>query len=143
MDFETELLEWSAAEEASTAIRRAVFQDEQGIAAALDLDGRDPQCWHIVASAAGRAVGVARLDGTHLQRVAVLPEFRGRGVGQHLIQGLVEVAAAKGFDEVVADAQATSVPIFRRLGFTISDEQTFIAGVSHRHVRLALPAGNT
>jgi hypothetical protein len=35
-----ELVDRSEAEAASTAIRRAVFQEEQGIPAALDFDGR-------------------------------------------------------------------------------------------------------
>jgi predicted GNAT family N-acyltransferase len=140
MDFQTEVGGWAGAQSAGTAIRRAVFQHEQGIAAELDHDGRDPYCLHVVARLDGQPAGVARLDGTHIQRVAVLPEFRGRGAGQLLIETLVETATRQGCTEVVADAQMTSVPIFRRLGFDVSDEETIIVGIAHRHVQLTLPA---
>jgi len=71
MDFQTEVSDGTGAQAVSTAIRRAVFQQEQGIPAEADHDGRDPYCRHVVVSLDGQPAGVARLDGTHIQRVAV------------------------------------------------------------------------
>ena len=138
MTIRIELVDWATAEPASTAIRRAVFQEEQGIPAELDLDGTDAACRHGLATVGEQPAGVARLDGNHIQRVAVLPQFRGRGIAGMLIERLTEAAAQDGRDEIVAEAQPSSVPIFRRLGFEIAAEEQIIVGISHRHVRKAL-----
>jgi predicted GNAT family N-acyltransferase len=140
MEQHSEVLDWAQIEPVSTMIRRTVFQEEQGIAAGLDFDGRDPECRHCLVTVEGRAAGVARLEGTHIQRVAVLPEFRGRGVGTLLIDALIGTAAQQGLEEVVALAQGTSLPIFRRLGFEASDREQIIAGIAHWQVRRQIAA---
>jgi GNAT superfamily N-acetyltransferase len=140
MQRRSEVVGWEQVAPESMLIRRIVFQEEQAIPAALDFDGRDPNCRHCLVTVADRPAGVARLDGTHIQRIAVLPEFRGQGIGTLLIEALVAAAREQGLVEVVADAQATSVPIFRRLGFEIADDPRIVVGIEHWSVRQRLTA---
>ena len=78
-----ELVEWGQEEAALRAIREIVFIREQSVPEKLECDGLDPSCAHVLAwNGHGEAIGTARMqkNGT-LGRMAVLKDWRGRGVG--------------------------------------------------------------
>src|SRR5580765_1948505 len=79
-------------------VRRAVFIEEQGIPEADEWDDSDPLCWHVLAVATNRdVVGTGRLDPAgKIGRVAVLPQYRGTGVGAAIVSRLVGLAAEQG-----------------------------------------------
>lgn len=55
-----------------------------------------------------------------LKRMLVRPEYRGRGLGQELVQRLIDDARAMGYTEIVMDTLAFSQPVldtYQRLGF--------------------------
>jgi GNAT superfamily N-acetyltransferase len=92
--FTVRVADWGVDEAALHAVRHDVFVIEQNVPADLEWDGIDPECRHVIAvDAAGRAIGCGRLlpDG-HVGRMAVRPEWRGRGVGAALLQHLVALA---------------------------------------------------
>ena len=73
--------------EAAFHIRRVVFCDEQKVDAQEEFDGLDGDCRQYLARRGGHIVGTARLrkdsaEKTKIERVAVLQEERGHGVGQ-------------------------------------------------------------
>ncbi len=114
-------------------IRDAVFVGEMGISADLEWDGLDPDCAHLLAyDMAGNPIGTARLqvDG-HIGRLAVLPDWRGRGVGSALLLMLIELAAAHSLDEVFLDAQTAVAGFYHRHGFIASGAAFETAGIPH------------
>jgi ElaA protein len=77
----------------AVAIRRRVFIEEQGVPEADELDGKDAERTHFLArDAAGHAIGCACLrpyGAQHkVERVAVLPELRGTGLGRDLMSAV-------------------------------------------------------
>ncbi len=87
-------------------IRRRVFVEEQGIPAELDDDGEDTGAIHVVALDGEQPVATARLSPQAepgfavLARVAVLPPWRSRGLGQALVRELERLGAAAGIREI-------------------------------------------
>jgi len=131
---------WQALGEAARGIRYAVFVIEQGVPAELELDANDAAALHAVARAAdGRAVGTGRLlpDG-HIGRMAVLPDWRGRGVGSAILATLVAAARARGDAVLRLSAQTHALGFYRRHGFTEEGPEYLEAGIAHRRMRLRL-----
>lgn len=135
-----ELGEWNALQVPATAIRHAVFVDEQKVPVEIELDAFDALSLHALAfDAQGIAVGTGRLlpDG-HIGRMAVLPQARGRGVGGALLRALVEAACDRGLREVVLNAQTHALPFYARFGFIAEGDEFDDAGIAHRLMRRTL-----
>ena len=143
-----ELSAWSEARAEATRIRESVFVAEQGVPAELELDQHDPQCVHALArDEAGRAVGTARLlpgeaHGArmvaHVGRMAVVKEWRGRGIGGALLARLVEAARERGDTEVALSAQTHALGFYRAHGFLEEGDEFLEAGIPHRTMRRTL-----
>ena len=132
--FSARLCAWADAADALRAVRRAVFVVEQGVPEALEFDAADLSSLHALAEdAAGTPIGCARLlaDG-HIGRVAVLAQWRGRGVGRALMQSLIERAAARGDLAVIVNAQVQAMPFYARDGFVATGDAFLEAGIAHR-----------
>ena len=133
--------DWGEEREALAGIRQRVFMQEQGVPAELEWDGQDADALHLLAvNAAGEPVGTARMlaDG-HIGRMAVLPEWRRRGVGSALLQELLRSAAQRGISTPFLYAQSRAVDFYRRHGFTTEGEEFLDAGIPHLHMRLRSP----
>jgi predicted GNAT family N-acyltransferase len=135
----------SAAElEQAQAIRCAVFVAEQGVAEALEIDGRDETARHLLALRHGDPVGTLRLrwlDGgrtVKIERVAVLAAARGQKVGQVLIGAALDLARAEGAGEARLHAQTTVQAFYARLGFTAFGPEFEEDGILHIAMRRAL-----
>lgn len=136
----------------NTTIRRGRSRD---IAAVLELDGlafdgfwrfdleglldarnATPRSRFRVASLGDRIVGyhvagVARRLG-YLQRLAVHPDFHGRGIGTALIGDALSWCRRRGCDSVLVNTQEINqraLSLYRHLDFT--DEPTGLAVLSH------------
>ena len=125
------------APEEAVAIRRRVFIEEQGVPEADELDGKDAQRTHFLArDAAGRAVGCACLRPydarLKVERVAVLPELRGSGLGRELMEAVEEHARELGARELVLHAQASVVAFYEKLAWSCSGPRFFEAGIEHQ-----------
>lgn len=133
------ILDWQAARPHAAPIRFEVFVEEQGVPAEIELDDMDDRCLHAVAFDGARAVGTGRLlpDG-HIGRMAVLKDWRGKGVGSRLLARLMEAARARGDREVVLSAQVHAVPFYKAHGFAEAGEEYEEAGLPHRDMRRAL-----
>lgn len=135
--------------DALRAVREAVFVREQGVPPALELDEADARCIHVVArDASGQAIGTGRLvppeeatagdaPGTgvapsaRIGRMAVLADWRGRGVGDALLAALMEAAAARHWNRVLLHAQATAIRFYQRHGFLPQGPRFVEAGIEH------------
>ncbi|MFO1317614.1 MAG: GNAT family N-acetyltransferase [Burkholderiales bacterium] len=113
------LVDWASASAPLAAVRRAVFVVEQRIPEAQEFDALDAPSIHALAEDAhGAPIGCGRLlpDG-HIGRMAVLRQWRGRGVGAALLVRLIETARARGDARVVLNAQTQAMPFYARFGF--------------------------
>ena len=134
---------WNAARAEAQRIRELVFVHEQGVPPELEMDEQDARCEHALAfSTDGAAVGTGRLlpDG-HIGRMAVLKEWRGKGVGALLLQALVHRAGERGDAVARLNAQTSAAGFYRRYGFEVEGEEFMEAGIPHVPMRRALERG--
>jgi predicted GNAT family N-acyltransferase len=136
------LLETSWARDAArlAAVRRAVFVDEQGVPEDMEWDEHDAVSVHFLAVAEDAApIGCARLlpDG-HIGRMAVLPAWRGRGVGRALLAAATAAARLRGHATLKLSAQTHAAGFYARAGFVVVGGEYDEAGIPHvaMHKRL-------
>jgi predicted GNAT family N-acyltransferase len=135
-----ELMSWENARAQASAIRLAVFVEEQGVPREIEMDEIDAQCVHALAFEDGAAVGTGRLlpDG-HIGRMAILKPWRGRGIGSAILHSLIEAARRRGDREVMLSAQVHAVDFYRAHGFAPEGEVYEEAGIAHQAMIRALP----
>ena len=133
------LLPWEEARAHAAPIRFAVFVEEQGVPAQIELDEMDGASLHALALQDAKPVGTARLlpDG-HIGRMAVLKAWRGRGIGGLMLARLIEAARGRGHREVVLSAQVHAAGFYRAYGFLEEGVEYLEAGIAHRQMRRSL-----
>jgi hypothetical protein len=118
-------------------VRNTVFTLEQGVDPAIDFDGFDHEAIHVLCSDNDLPVGTGRiLNDGHIGRVAVLAEYRSRGVGTQIVTLLIDTARAGAFDRVFLYAQINAIPFYDKLGFAVCGENTIEAGIVHSPMEL-------
>jgi predicted GNAT family N-acyltransferase len=125
------------------AIRKAVFQEEQKVEEALEFDGKDEICEHLIAYLDNLAVGTARIryidDKTvKIERLAVLSTARGQGIGKKIMEEALLIIASKDIAEVVINAQEYVKALYYKLGFAQEGEIFIEAGIPHVKMRKKL-----
>lgn len=131
---------WARDAECLAAVRRAVFIDEQGVPEALEWDEHDTTALHFLASTLdGSPIGCARLlpDG-HVGRMAVLPDWRGHGIGRSLLAAILKAARARGHAELRLSAQVHAANFYLRAGFVVDSAEYEEAGIPHVAMRKQL-----
>jgi predicted GNAT family N-acyltransferase len=118
------------------AIRRTVFQEEQGVDPSLDFDGLDETAEHILAYLDHQPVGTARVrylnqQTAKIERLAVLPIARGLGLGKKLMEKAIDLASQKDVEEVVIHAQEYVKGLHQKLGFEQVGDIFYEAGIPH------------
>ena len=134
------LADWASDERSLRDIRQRVFMVEQGVSADLEWDGIDQDCRHALAQdGERRPIGCARLlpDG-HIGRVAVLAEWRGRGVGDALLERMIALARELGHVRVMLNAQTHALAFYARHGFVAFGPEYDDAGIPHRAMERSL-----
>jgi len=142
--------DWATLREAASAVRTAVFIEEQGIARADEWDEADASAVHtVVRNPLGQPLATGRLlrEGdadsgvSRIGRMAVLQPLRSAGVGRQVIHALEQAAHARGDREVVLSAQRSAEGFYRRLGYTPVGEPYMDVGIPHIGMRRALGLG--
>lgn len=132
-DFQIHETDWAHDAEHLGAIRRTVFIDEQHVPEALEWDADDAGSVHLLATGAdGSPIGCARLlpDG-HIGRMAVLPAWRGRGVGRALLAAAIHLARAQGHATLRLSAQTHAAGFYADAGFAAVGAPYEEAGIPH------------
>lgn len=134
-------VDWATSREALQAIRGRVFIEEQGVPKALEWDGQDDTAHHFMAiSEAGQRVGCGRLlPSGQIGRMAVLADFRGRGIGRQILDAALQAARDLGLTRVVLHAQTDAIGFYRRAGFLPQGDEFMEAGIRHQAMTLELP----
>ncbi len=133
-------MSWEQAQPTAGPLRFAIFVGEQNVPPGIELDDLDAQCVHAVAfDVDGKPIGTGRLlpDG-HIGRMAVVKEWRRRGIGAEILQGLIGEARKRGHKEVIVSAQLQAAEFYREQGFTAEGKVYPEAGILHQKMRKPL-----
>ena len=128
------------------SVREPVFVVEQNVPLEEEWDALDPLCQHVIArDGEHRPIGTGRLTPEHkIGRMAVLPEWRGKGVGEALLLALIERARSLGLREVALNAQVSALGFYQKFGFTSYGDRFEEAGIEHQAMRMAVnPAASS
>lgn len=138
--FSVRQADWAAENALLRGIRTEVFIMEQRVPEADEWDEQDPVCLHALAlDREGMAIGTGRMaaDGK-IGRMAVLKEWRGKGVGGSILEFLVAAARSRGLQECRLHAQSHALAFYEHHGFEAVGEEFAEAGIPHRHMRRRL-----
>jgi predicted GNAT family N-acyltransferase len=115
------------------AIRREVFVGEQNCPPELEWEFEE-ESNHFLATVDGIPAGASRWrktdKGYKLERFAVLKDFRGYGVGQALVQAVLD-DLPKDVVYVYMHAQIQAVTLYERFGFVKTGPEFEEAGIRH------------
>lgn len=118
---------------AASHIRDVVFCREQGVSPEEEWDGQDDACDHFVLYEGGTALAGARArpfgpGAFKIERVAVLKEQRGRGLGKAIMSAVID---RMGASTALLNAQTGAEGFYRRLGFVAEGGVFQEAGIDH------------
>jgi predicted GNAT family N-acyltransferase len=120
------------------AVRRAVFVDEQGVPADIEIDEYDRTAVHFLArdTHRGEPVGTARLryvahDLAKAERVAVLERYRGKGIGRMLMRRVESEARESDRTRMTLNAQTRVEEFYLGLGYETTSDVFCEAGIPH------------
>lgn len=128
--------DWPREQSTILDLRTRVFVHEQGVPPEEEIDGRDPECLHVIAETEdGTVIGTGRLlpEG-RIGRLAVDAAWRGRGIGRALLDALVACARERGFATVELHAQSRAVGFYEASGFRAEGPEFEDAGILHRRM---------
>lgn len=133
-DFKVKQVDWADKLDILRGIRTIVFVEEQNVPQEEEWDGRDETAIHVLAMMPdGKPVGTARLlDSGQIGRMAVLRDYRNRGIGGRMLMRLLEIAAENNIGNLFLNSQCDAIPFYKKFGF-IEQGGTFTeAGILHR-----------
>ena len=123
------------------AVRERVFIEEQGCTPEEEWDAHDAAdvrgrtVHHLLATRDGAPVGAARWraagGAAKLERFAVVPEARGRGIAQDLVGRALADARAAGHRRFVLHAQTYVAGLYAAFGFEPEGGPFDEAGIEH------------
>jgi len=119
--------------EQAFSIRKQVFVEEQGVDPSLECD-HEEESNHYLLFAGEKAIATARWreteKGIKLERFAVLPSFRNRGIGEIILKEVLKDTLPSG-KEIYLHSQIKAIPFYQRNGFLKAGEQFTEAGIEH------------
>jgi predicted GNAT family N-acyltransferase len=138
--FRIEHIDYAAGLDDLRYVRETVFVKEQQVPIEEEWDALDPLCHHVIArDDAGQPLGTGRLTPERkIGRMAVLRDWRGRGVGDGLLLALIDAARQQQWPEVSLHAQVSAEAFYVRHGFLPYGERFWEAGIEHQSMRRRL-----
>ncbi len=138
-EFYLEVAHWETDQEILRHVRDKVFIQEQQVPIEEEWDDQDPLCRHVVVrDLQHRPIGTGRLDPEgKIGRMAVLADWRERGVGSVILQALMDMAHDAGMEAVWCHAQSSARRFYERFGFATEGDEFLEAGIPHFVMRLA------
>ena len=105
-----------------------------------ELDEFDPIACHALAFDNKQCVGTGRLikNGNQGQigRMAVMPEFRGQGIGSAILTQLINTGRANGIEQFHLHAQVSARSFYQHHGFIAEGPLYEEAGILHQNMTL-------
>ncbi len=152
------VVDWAQSSRTLRQIRTRVFIEEQHVPEALEWDGLDTTALHLLAqihtpkttdehqtnhiARQTEAVGTARIiitnDIAHIGRMAVLPHWRGKGIGYKILQRAILECQQRSVKKIILNAQTYVLNFYQKAGFKISSDEFIDAGIMHKEMTLLL-----
>ena len=115
-------------------IRENVFVKEQQVPPELEYDGFENESHHYLLFYNDEPIATARWrkteNGIKLERFALLPEYRDKGIGTILLQRVMKDVSPFG-KTIYLHAQLKAVPYYERVGFVKKGDIFVEAGIEH------------
>jgi len=117
-------------------VRRKVFIEEQEIPEEEEYDTYDKDCLHVVAKSGENIIGTARVrfPASHIakiERMAVLPLFRGNHVGKGIIFCIHDLLEDRPTKRAILHAQYVVIPFYQACGYSETGNPFWEAGIKH------------
>lgn len=123
-------------------IREEVFIKEQNVPHEDEVDGLGNSSEHVILYYNNKPSGTARIRKVNgkikLERIAILSQVRGKGLGEKLVKFLVEYSKEKNVKEVYMHAQYYLVNFYAKFGFKQRGDTFYDAGIKHIEMYLEL-----
>ena len=123
-------------------IRKRVFVEEQNVPMDREVDEYEDTATHILLID-DEPIGTVRYrpasdDMIKVERMAVLPEERGRKLGFKLMEFVHDHAREHGYTRAKLGAQVHAIDFYKKLGYTVSSDEFEDAGIPHVYMEKAL-----
>ncbi len=131
---------WHDNKEKLSDVRRKVFIEEQHVPEDLEWDDFDETSYHVLAiDQQNTPIGSGRLkpDG-QIGRMAVMPDWRNKGIGTAILINILEHAKQSGFQDLYLHAQISAIHFYQRHGFKVISEEFMDAGIPHKTMTITL-----
>lgn len=138
--YQIRMVRWQDEASVLRIIRTAVFIHEQQIPEDLEWDEFDLVSMHVLAlNSDEQPIGTARLlpDG-HIGRMAVLKEWRGKGLGTAMLLRILEELRTRRMQKAILNAQTTAIKFYEKFGFQVSGKEFSEAEIPHVKMILLL-----
>ena len=139
-NLKVEIVKWIDGYAPLSMIREKVFIEEQKVTPQLEWDGRDEEAIHFLAYQDEKAIGCARafVIENHMQlgRMAVLKEYRNKGIGGTLIEKAVVTAKLNQLSAINISAQCHAIDFYKKFGFEVISDIYLDADIPHRDMKL-------
>ena len=130
---------WQQAENDLRAIRTPVFIEEQAVAPDFEWDEIDQTAVHLLAKVDKQAVACLRIIDYHkIGRMAVLKEWRKKGLGVALLLEAVKICKAHGRKSVYLSAQTHAIGFYEKCGFRVTSDIYQDVHIAHVDMQLEL-----
>jgi predicted GNAT family N-acyltransferase len=117
-------------------VRGIVFVEEQNVPYVGEIDEFEESAVHVLGEIDGEPVAAARLrlleDAAKLERIAVRPRWRGRGLGKRIVAFLLDEARRRGYRRFTMHAQSHLIDFYREFGFDVTGEPFVECGIDHQ-----------
>lgn len=119
------------------SIRRQVFVEEQDVPLHLELDEYDQDAIHFIAYDNEVPFGAGRIRTAEpfvgkIERVCILPAYRGKKLGNLIMKCMEDYAQLKGYKKLKLNSQSYAIPFYEKRSFTITSPEFLEAGIPHR-----------
>ncbi|MED4903199.1 GNAT family N-acetyltransferase [Parageobacillus thermoglucosidasius] len=117
-------------------VRQTVFIEEQHVPKEEEIDEFEQDAVHFVLYDGEKPVGAGRFrtidDGLgKIERICILPQYRGRGAGKQLMEMIEKFAKEQGIRKVKLNAQTHAEPFYQKLGYHTVSDVFMDAGIPH------------
>lgn len=138
--FTTKIVTTEKEKELAFAVRKKVFVEEQGVPVTLELDEQDETATHFIVLDDEQVIAAARLREIEpnvgkVERVCVLPEYRGQHLGVLIMETIEKHAAKLDWSFLKLNAQSYAVPFYEKIGYEITSPEFMDADIPHRAMK--------
>lgn len=125
-------------------IREKVYIEEQQIDRADEFDEFDETSEHFIAHEGDVPCGTGRYretnEGIKLERFAVLPEFRKRGIASLIIESMLEHIKVNRTGEIklYLNAQLSAMPLYEKFNFKPEGDRFLECDIEHQKMSRTL-----